>query len=182
MQIYELRRDADHYRWLDTTDGGDITGFEIDSSLVGATWEPLVVQWMTEDMEGTLEGDFPTLGNLRVFSQKAVDALLELLVENGELLPLISKDGQFYVYNVTRVADALDEERSEVVRFKTSGRIMRIEHYRFRSELLAGLSIFKVPQLTEVFVTDAFVKRVQEANLKGFAFRELWSSEPQRDG
>jgi hypothetical protein len=53
---------------------------------------------------------------------------------------------------------------------------MRIVKHVFRSEAVAGATIFTLPNLrTATFVTDAFVEGVQRAGLKGFDFRMLWS-------
>jgi hypothetical protein len=44
---------------------------------------------------------------------------------------------------------------------------------------VANLNIFKLPKRNRhnvPLVTDRFVQQVQEANLKGFAFKLLWSS------
>jgi hypothetical protein len=97
-----------------------------------------------------------------------------LLIESGELLPLRIAEGAHYVYNTTRVLDALDEERSTLVRFP-DGNVMRIENYEFREELVRPFPIFRIPQSrAKVFVTDVFVERVTSARLTGFDFCPIW--------
>jgi hypothetical protein len=89
------------------------------------------------------------------------------------LLPLTFVDETYFVYNTTRIIDALDEDRSSVVRFRT-GEIMRIADYAFR-EKVALLPIFRIPQSrVKVFVTDSFVERVRASALTGFDLRLLW--------
>jgi hypothetical protein len=101
-------------------------------------------------------------------------------VENGELLPLALTDESYFVYNATRQVDALDEDRSELVRFG-SGRIMDIKRYEFRPEHLQRATIFRLPQVQgAVFVTDRFVERVAEAGLTGFDFAAVWSTEARQ--
>src|SRR5688500_6808586 len=88
---------------------------------------PAAAQWTTHtvatpqlDLEGrTLPlPDFPVFTTSAAFSQRAVDVLLDLLIENGQILPLECDEGDFYVYNVTRgLDDALDEGASELKRF-----------------------------------------------------------------
>ena len=125
--------------------------------------------------------DFPSLiPFIPVFSQRAVDALRELLESHGELLSadcLNCTHTGYLIFNVTRVVDALDMERSEFQRFQSSGRIMQIIHHEFNGHRLQGVHIFKVPQLhrSDVYVTDTFVRRVQDAGLSGFTFRPVWS-------
>lgn len=120
-------------------------------------------------------GDFALLGTVPIFSATAVDALLDLLRPNGELLPLRYARKEYMAYNVTRVIDALDEQQSSIIRL-TTGRIMSITKYVFDEAMLINASIFKIPQqlLAFVFVSDVFVNRVQEKHLTGFRFRPTW--------
>ncbi len=177
MHVFLLRPDVDTYRWLDLVDG---SGFSLLAALndgpAGQAWTPLAAEWIEDDLnEGKPKSDFPTLGTFPVFSQRAVDALLDLLVENGELLPLEVEDGKYYIYNVTRRLDALDEEQSELMRFST-GRIMNVMRYGFQRAKLQGAAIFKVPQIRgNVFVTEPFVRRVEEVRLTGLEFSEVWA-------
>ncbi len=112
------------------------------------------------------------------FSQKAVDALRDMLEPNGELLPLVSTVGSYYAYNVTTVADVLDHDRSEVKWFETAKRkviAMSIDRYEFHPEKLEGLSIFRiVEEPLKTYVTNLFVERVREHKLRGFVFVKLW--------
>jgi hypothetical protein len=113
-----------------------------------------------------------------VFSLKAVNALADFLKPNGEPLPIICDEERYFVYNVTRIIDALDEENCELKLFD-SGRIMDILRFSFFPEKIGDTTVFKVLQciLTDVFVTEPFVKKVEEAKLKGFKFRLVWSSD-----
>jgi hypothetical protein len=138
-----------------------------------------------------IPGDYPYLAGFcsslaPIFSQKAADALSDLLEGNGELLPLVCDFAQYYAFNVTREVEALDEERSE---FKLDSELydnpeddpdfMLVTRFMFHPERVADLSIFHLPNRHRhciPLVTDRFVQRVQEANLKGFAFKLLWSS------
>lgn len=126
---------------------------------------------------GKPTSDFPTLGTVPVFSERALDALLDLLVENGEILPLDCCGEKYFAYNTTRRLDALDEERSILVRFDT-GRIMDVRAYEFFPERLGTAAVFRLPQLrARSFVTDAFARRIDDAGLTGFGLRQVWSSE-----
>lgn len=176
MQIFEMRPDVERYRWLTLARESD---FNVLSDLIGTSagsnWVPLAAEWIEDELNaGKPKSDFPTLGTTPVFSQRAVDALLDLLIESGELLPLRIAGGAHYVYNTTRVLDPLDEERSTLVRFP-DGNVMRIENYEFREELVRPFPVFRIPQSrAKVFVTDLFVERVTSARLTGFDFRPIW--------
>lgn len=125
-----------------------------------------------------VESDFPWLGaGSLALRERAKEVLGARLEPYAELLPL-ELDAPVWAVNVTKVVDALDEERSEVLRFKTSNRIMDVKRYEFRKEVVEGLLIFKIPQLrrSTVFVSEEFVELVEGAGLKGLAFRFLWES------
>ena len=113
-----------------------------------------------------------------VFSPKAVTVLEEFLKPNGELLPISCDGEKYFLFNATRVVDALDEPKCGLQLFDDGG-IMDIIHYSFLKAKLIGIVIFKVPQdpLGWVYVTDPFVNKVRTARLKGFKCRLVWSSD-----
>ena len=174
MNIYILRSDYDKYQSFCFRNEADA---EVASRFNGKPipdWEPVPVEPDEEDGDHLPASDFPSLlvSHMPIFSQRAVDELGDILEPNGQLLPLDYNRGLYYAYNVTKLVNALDEERSEIVRFST-GRIMDIKRYAFvRDELDEGLTIFKLlpTPLLRVFVTDRFVKAVEEAGLTGFKF------------
>jgi hypothetical protein len=164
--------------------------------IIGESWFFIQVEKWEHTYSHT-SGDYPSMAGFPsstvtpFFSQHASDSLVDLLEGNGELLPLISDFGQYYAFNITREVEALDEERSE---FKLLSELdpdllsispetsdfLCISRYEFSAERIAELSIFKLPKRyhSEMpLVTDRFVQRVQDANLKGFAFKLLWSFE-----
>jgi hypothetical protein len=180
MNVYCLRAGANNNRGVIVMIGD---AFEFARRFNGCPmnhpWTDVTIGW-DPDMRRLPKGDFPSLfTNVPVFSRKAATALADLLEGNGELFPVLISDEEYFVFNVTRVIDALDESRSEIIRFDGSSRVMDIDVHCFVAEKLENATIFKIPQVTtmDVFVTDAFVKRVQSARLKGFKFLLLWSSE-----
>ncbi|MCK1641696.1 hypothetical protein IVA95_30170 [Bradyrhizobium sp. 157] len=98
-----------------------------------------------------------------------------LLDRSGELLPLECPEADLWLFNVLTVVDALDEEKSELVRFD-DGDILDVERYVFRPDLTEGLAVFKVPQLLRgpLFLGDEFVRAVKAAGLRGPEFTQLW--------
>lgn len=77
--------------------------------------------------------------------------------------------------NVCRVIDALDIDRSSVIRFG-SGRIMAVREHVFHSEKLEEeILVFKIPQLPgSTYVTEAFLRSLEEAGLRGLDFNLVW--------
>lgn len=179
MRVFEMRADAETYRWLTTIVESDFNILaDLAHASVGDAWRPVAVEWIDDDLNaGKPKSDYPTLGSTPALSQRAVDELMEVLVENGEILPLSGGSAdRYYVYNVTRILDALDIEKSDAIWFGP-GRIMMMKRYAFRDAELEGATVFKVPQLrVQVFVTEPFVRRVKNSGLTGFSFREVWQS------
>jgi hypothetical protein len=102
-----------------------------------------------------------------------VDALGPLLARHGELLPLACADADLWLFNALTVVDALDEDRSEIVRFD-DGSILSVDRYAFRDDAVAP--VFKVPQLLRgpLFAGDEFAAAVAEAGLTGLGLTEVW--------
>jgi hypothetical protein len=176
MSIFELKPDShtcDFALSRPNEDGWIYTAF--DGRSLAPSWTALRMKVADQDENSAEFGDYALLGTVPVFSAAAVDALLDLLRPNGELLPVRYSHREYMAYNVTRVIDALDEQQSSLIRL-TTGRIMSINKYVFDGELLINASIFKIPQqpLAYVFVSDVFVNRVQEKHLTGFSFRPTW--------
>ena len=76
-------------------------------------WKPVFLSnnWKPPKVIGRVApfNDFPCVNMmLPVFSHRACDVLKDFLEPNGELLPLDSDLGQYYLFNITKIIDALD--------------------------------------------------------------------------
>lgn len=104
----------------------------------------------------------------------------DLLEARGELLALeVDGADEHYPFNITRLVDALDQQRSEIKRFKTDGTILRVKRYEFDPERLAGETVFKLrpDRRGYEYVTDELRTRAQSAGLTGFRWEEpVWSA------
>ena len=157
--------------------------FALDDSLagrpIGEAWQSPPMKLIQKDRGRKLaRSDSPWLGSSSlVFRDKAVDGLQSLLTESGEVLPLSSSEPGLFIFHVTRIVDALDEEGSEVSRL-SSGRIMSIERYKFRADVIAGLELFKITSLksSPIFVGEHFVERWRELGLVGLDFQQIWKA------
>jgi hypothetical protein len=131
------------------------TDYSVYRSLSGtsqkATWKPLVVRCVRADKrQKQLVSDFPWLGGVLVFREKAVDALKDMLETHGELLPIIIEDGvTLYIHNTFVLPNALDEERSTITRFEGTKRIMWIKKTVFHEDVVRGVDIFRLPTQIE---------------------------------
>ncbi len=186
-EVYVLEPHANRYDNLRLASEADIErsidGFR--GQPMGDSWVPLRAEVHRPQFPvgPDTSTDFPGLALWPVFSARGVEALSDLLEGRGELLPLEVEGGgdlyrELYAFNITRLSDALDEAKSEFKRFESSGRIMRVERFEFDPGRLAGETVFKLAQMPKWhdFVTGAFVRRVQEAGLRGFSFDwRVWS-------
>ena len=140
------------FEWVLPVDDDDFETFQgFDGTRRGPSWKPIPVKVLRVDDQGepSRPADLPWLGrHVLILTPRATHVLGERLQEFGELLPLSCVDAELFVYNPLHVIDALDEDRSEVVRF-TSGRVMKINRHVFRPEVLAGVPIFKSPNTRE---------------------------------
>lgn len=183
MDVYKLYADANRFQNFHIPSDED--GFRLldqfDGTPLADSWTPLAVE-VLDGHEDWPTSDFPSLGRIPVFGAHAVAELSDLVDGRGELLPLDFDQGEYFAFNVTRLSDALDEERSEFKYF-SDGDVMDIKSYEFAPERLAAETIFKLPQIPEMyeFVTDVFVERVHERELTGFLFNQkVWSGKPTR--
>jgi len=121
------------------------------------------------------KGDYHTAyGNIRLFSQRAVDALGDVLISSGILFPVrvFGRNEIFYWYWCTCVIDCIDEARTRrgpPSDLPLERRLILIP--AFRAEKIGAHEIFVVPGQSrqyDVFVTDAFRDRLASAKLKGF--------------
>jgi len=182
MTVFELQTHRTRYSNFALLNSDDEVIYRaFDGTPLARNWRALPIGSAEEDSADAEFADYALLGVIPVFSLRAMEELLDLLKPNGELLPLRYPDGEYFAYNVTRVVDALDEHASTVLRF-TSGGIMTIQRYVFDPMRLGTAPIFKLRQLPKafVYVTDEFVRRVEDSGLTGFHFRALWSGELNR--
>lgn len=180
MKVFTLKADANRYQGLLPSDrSNSLEVFQrFDGTSMATSWVPWKVEVARpEGFEDLPMGDFPLMAfHVPVFNARAADLLRPLLIDNGELLPLLCDEGSYFAYNVTTVLDALDVEKSSVIRF-TDGGIMRITRHEFLPEKVTS-SIFKIPQVPwmEVFVTDEFRDAVSQHRLTDFTFKLVWES------
>lgn len=140
--------------------------------LLRESWEPLEVIGRVRSYQ-----DFAEMSSVPAFSQRACNELMDILLPNGELLPLKSDTEQtYFLYNTTRIADVLDEANSECSYFRNPARTASdIRYFAFHADKLDGLTIFRIPQFPRIaMVTDHFVERVIESQLPGFSFTKIW--------
>jgi hypothetical protein len=86
----------------------------------------------------------------------------------GEILPLACSDGEFCLFNVTTVIDALNEEESDV-EYLSNGKPLTIKRASFETSKLVDIDIFRLPQFPygNIYVSERFIERTRSAGLLG---------------
>lgn len=121
--------------------------------------------------------DYTRVSRIPVFSQRAVSVLREFLEPNGELLPLLTKKGTYFVYNILKKSTALDVSRSTAKFVPESSKetAFSVDYFWFEESKLEGHSIFRIREMpAKVLVSDAFKARAEQAGLNGFYFIKVW--------
>ena len=186
LRVYETSVGED-FEILLVANDDDYDVLKFDGQSRASTWKPVLVKRLTVYEEGTRKGDrlipsdFPSCSgpHLLMLSGRTKEKLGAYLERFGELLPLACPDGEFWTLNVTTVIDALDEEKSKVLRARDEDRILMIHKYVFRASALMDAEIFRLPprRTSTIFVTDKFVSKVRESGLVGLEFRQLWAAD-----
>jgi hypothetical protein len=145
------------------------------------SWKPasLAEVWKPPKVVGNVRpfNDYPCLGLTKpAFSERAVKCLRPMLEANGELLPLDSDLGSYWVFNVQTKCFALDVNRSKIAWWGADcDAAIDVKWFAFNQKKLRGLAIFKLREYPiEVFVTQVFRDRVEECGLNGFHFIKVW--------
>lgn len=124
-----------------------------------------------------------------VLSSKAKEELAATLNAAGQMIPVDVDGDTFFVFNCTRLLDAVDAESTEV-RFVGDGRPSQFTRLSFREEAVQNETVFRVrwpepeetvgdvdysqiPPPTQVYCTQKFVDMVLENGLKGFRFKVI---------
>lgn len=123
------------------------------------------------------------LPNLQMFLTDVlvVDGLAKMKLEKilspyGEFLPIYNHEQELFLFHLLNRLPALDLEQSVVDYYPGSNRIAHIREYVFQKEVVEGQLIFEVDQdsRAQIFVTDRFIKLVEEHQLKGLNYILFW--------
>jgi len=143
-------------------------------------WQPrnLSQSWKPQPVEGPVNpfNDYPCLELVTpVFSKRAVDALGDILIRNGELLPLRTSKGEYFAFNLKTIRNALDLRKSILTRTSPERTAVSIEYFSFKNASLRDTTIFRVPENPNIeLVTNAFKERVESSCLNGFNLIPVW--------
>ena len=173
---------AEGFEWVQPVDETDFDAvYQLDGTPRASGWKPIRVRRLQADDKGRpwQPADLPWLGgHALVLRERACQALGELLGQFGELLELDLVDDldRLWLFNVCSVVDGLDQDASKVVRFPSTGRVMKINQHAFRTDRIAGDQVFRIPEARSLFLTGGVVQAIENAGLSGAAFELVWDS------
>ncbi len=167
------------FEWINAVDDADYETFlALDGTSQSENWRPVRVRRVRADEhQDCRESDFPWLGShVLVLRERTLLVLGKLIEQFAEVLPLETDDGtKLSAINVRCVKDALDVERSTVIRFPSTGRIMRVTRPCFREPAIRGLDLFRLPfRASPTYLSQQFVDLATEAGLTGLDFHQVW--------
>jgi hypothetical protein len=140
-------------------------------------WKPISLTTSSSDVRE--KGYFPALCDwVPVFSELACAILKPYLKESVEFLPCATEQNErHFLVNILSIVNCLDKEKSDIIYNPVTNRVSSIRSYCF-NEACIDTMIFKIPETLglEVYVTDKFKNLVENNNLSGLLFEELWSN------
>lgn len=144
-------------------------------------FQPLPAYRILEDEGKTFkEADMPWMGGHCLVMRDHVREELEpVMADDIEFLPLKTDDGlRLWITHALNLAPVLDLERSEIKRFSSSGRIMRIVRHHFLPQVdQAGVAFHLADmQRGNLYLTEKVVDAVQRAGFTGTKFTEIWDT------
>lgn len=132
-------------------------------------WQPLV---LLKD-EQKIDPDFFNLYDLDclILSSIAKKLIYSTMDEcDYEMLPFISDENEYFLFNCLKTIDCLNKEESIVEKLE-DGTIVDYELLMFDDEKLKGIPVFRIPEIPyKIFITTTFKFLYDELDLKGIDF------------
>lgn len=177
MKIYHTKPNANNYDNLVAVNEedeilllhflGDLHWYKLPES-----WQSIRVDFYGEIKQ---RGDFPSIAALHLtFSEKALRILQPIMGESVELLPVMCTNGErYFVIKIVDVVDCLDYSRAVVRRNSHSGRVSVIDSFAFKDGCIGDRNIFRLPELNQALVSQAFKDCVENNGLEGLKFKQV---------
>ena len=151
--------------------------FADESIVPGGPWSRLRVELVTQDEgEQFKRAAMPYCGSDGlVLRDEAIERIGPLLAPWGELLPFTCDEARLVYFRPAYHIDCLDHERSDIVRFPSTGRIMDVQHWAFREERIGNAPVFKVaevPTLGTFYRSDFVAMIMATGDTSGTIWKE----------
>lgn len=175
IKVYELWMDHT-YRTYEPTPKDGYKSYMFDGVPVKErTFDKIYPSKYKDEINKPIGDVFSVEISSFILNEKSYKALYPYLKNHSQIFKIKSDNKIFYVVNVIDIIDCLNYDKSELKYFSSSGRVMDVEKYVFKTEKLKNATIFKLPEFPKSisYVTEEFKKVVEENNIKGFKFKEL---------
>lgn len=180
MKIWRITGKPDKFRKLVFNDGFDLSKFldSFDGIKKGNKWNSPEMKFLEEDKDRAI-GDFtPFTSGVLFVKNWVANKLKEYFGDAIEVLGIKSMEG-FSIIHIIDVCECVDYKNSIIDYYPDKKRIMFIDKYVFKVDVVFSKTIFKDSGFptTEVFVTDKCKQQIESWNATGVKFEEYWDSE-----
>lgn len=175
IKVYELWMDHT-YRTYEPTPKDGYKSYMFDAVPVKErTFDKIYPSKYKDEIDKPIGDVFSVEISSFILNEKSYKVLYPYLKNHSQIFKIKSDNKIFYVVNVIDIIDCLNYDKSELKYFSSSGRVMDVEKYVFKTEKLKNATIFKLPEFPKgiSYVTEEFKKAVEENNITGFKFKEL---------
>lgn len=185
MKVFLVKSDVNNFSWfkpdVPESELFDFTMFDCTSR--ASEWKPPKIKDLSPDHQ---RGDFVYYSPGALLIRPEVVHLVRPFFDRaGELLPLWFEGDIYTLLNITNCVDATDETNTEWLLAKDGSKV-EIRRHAFDPARLNEISLFKVPETCKGSVLTwekdgtpelEFKAFVEQNNLTGLLFEELWDSE-----
>jgi hypothetical protein len=135
-------------------------------------WEPLPVEVQSLD---TKRGDFlGIVAHHFTCNDRAWKILEPLIKQNVKLFPIGYKQQNYFLIKVINIIDCLDYTRADVLRCPETERVLGINKYAFKEDLIQNEHLFALPEMRfDILASQEFKDSVEKNGLEGLLFRQL---------
>ena len=175
VKVYELWMDH-NYRTYEPTPKGGYKSYIFDGVPVKErNFDRIYPSKYKDEIDKPIGDVFSVEVSSFILNEKCYKILYPYIKNEAQIFKVKCENDNLYVVNITNIIDCLDYDKSEIKRFPSSGRVMRVIKYVFKIEKLRNTTIFKLPEFPKgiSYVTENFKNIVEKNNIKGFKFKEL---------
>ncbi len=177
MQIYSIQFDSENYLRISPVSSKDLEdgNLWINGNSKRQEWQSILMSYSCAEDKEEIADITRVSPGFYTFNRKAIDALGDILISNGELLELLAKGAILHAFNPMNTISCLDQTLS-VYRTKTDGSMGSLITPRIdTSKIPPSTPLFQIPELiqTKFFVTDIFKDRYDDAGLTGLLFKQI---------
>lgn len=163
---------SDGYRWAEPADSDSAIFFRsLRRSPCDLSSSVFAWKWMA-DQRTRRPSDFPMSSfTLLCMSVRASSVVAHILRESCQQLPVSGPERGYETFNVVRIVDCLDLQRSSVTRLPR-GKIIAIPRPVLIKRAVNGAALFAVPEHEyHLFVSEDFRQSIDRSGVRGFDFQ-----------